>query len=213
MFATLDDLRSFIAALRIPEERRRLVEIELMDDVESRIASGVSERDALAALGDPARLRAARERIEPAFALDPFTATVRALVCALAATGVFAISSVLVTRHGYWHNLAVAFPTALCGFVVLWVLRPRGIGAAVRAEIGATVGPRLPATSRRRAVGYFVAVFLVVFNMIWAASLIGLPERLQGDLLLPWGLLFIAYGMYGLAAFRRARAARAHVHP
>jgi hypothetical protein len=209
MFASLDDLRRFISGLRIPEQRKRDVEIELIDHVESRVSSGVSETEALAALGDPDRLRGALERIEPA--LDPAGAVLRGLACALTATAVFAISSVLVPRHGSAANLAAAIPTALCGLVVLWLLAPRAIGAAVRAEVGATVESRVPATARRRAVVLFVGIHVAVFLAIWGAWVVGLPDRVRGDLLYPWGLLWLGYGTYALLAFRRARAVRALV--
>src|SRR5262249_27084501 len=140
MFKSTSELRDFVAALRIPESRRQLVEAELFDHLDSRIAAelaagedpAAAERAALAALGNPDQLRASLERIEPAFDLDPRAATVRGFAAAIAASTVFAALGELLPPRGPGMvvNIAVGSAMAACGLMVIWLLAPRGIATA-----------------------------------------------------------------------------------
>jgi hypothetical protein len=212
MFKSTDDLRTFVAGLRIPESRRQLVEQELLDHVESRIAAGASEAQALAALGDPDSLRASLERIEPAFELAPMDALARGLASALAASIFFAIAGARFQRSGHFlADLAIASLTAMVGLFVLWLVAPRGIGSAMRAEARATIAPR--ATTRRRAVKLYVGSMVLVFHAVFVAFVIGLvSEDLGNDVLYPFALLGLVFGSYALYVMRAARKVRSLVH-
>src|SRR2546427_7040137 len=128
MFKSRTELLAFVARLRIPEARRTLVEAELLDHLDSRLAAGLAaggdeakaEREALAAFGDPDQLRASLERIEPAFDIDPVRATVRGLASAILASIVFAILGELLPHQGpaiRLQLLAAWSVTALCGLI------------------------------------------------------------------------------------------------
>jgi hypothetical protein len=218
MFKSTNELRAFVAGLRIPESRRALVELELLDHVESRIASGVAagedhaaaEQHAFAVLGDPDALRASLERIEPAFEIDPVGAIVRGLASALVASIIFAIAGALFPRgHGLVENLVVAGPAALCGLGVMAMFAPRGIAAAIRSEARATIEPGRRPTATRRAVKGYLGSFILVFVATWGAWIIGLPDAVRSDVLWPFGLLGLACGPYALHVMRGARKERA----
>jgi hypothetical protein len=218
MFKSTNEVREFVARLRIPESRRTLVEVELLDHVESRIASGVAagedrataEHHALVALGDPEALRTSLEHIGPAFGLDPVRAAVRGLGSALLASVIFAIAGALFPRGvGIVENLVVALPAALCGLGVMWLLAPRGIGAAIRSEIRAAIEPGRRRTAIRRAVNGYVGSYFLVFLATWGAWLIGLPESVRNLVLWSFGLLGLACGPYALYLMRGARKERA----
>src|SRR5690242_13997028 len=68
-FRTVGELQAFVAALRVPEERREVVESELLDHFFARVADGASEREALDAFGEVACLRTRFEVVEPGFCL------------------------------------------------------------------------------------------------------------------------------------------------
>lgn len=221
MFKSKQELRDFVAGLRIPESRRTLVELELLDHLESRIAVRLAagdgqmeaEQNAFAALGDPEALRSALERVEPAFEIDPVGASARGLASAVGASIVFAIAGALFPRgDGLAANLAFASTTALCGLFVIWIVAPRGIGAALRSGARASIEPRARRTARQRAVKGYVGSMILVSLAVWAAWLfVGLPERVRDDLLWPASLLWLAYGSYGLYVMRAARKERALV--
>jgi hypothetical protein len=212
MLKSTDELRSFVAGLRIPESRRRLVEQELLDHVESRIAGGLSEAQALAALGDPDALRGLLERVEPAFEIEPLHALARGLASALAAGIVFAIIGARFQRSGpYIADIGVAAITAVIGLFVMWLVAPRGIGSAMTAEARATIAPR--ATTRRRAVKLYVGSMVLVFHVVFVAFITGLiSENLGNDVLFPFALLGLVYGLYALYLMRAARKERSLVH-
>ena len=212
MFKSLDELRVFVAGLRIPESRRQLVEQELLDHVESGIADGASEAEALAALGDPDSLRASLERIEPAFELAPVDALARGSGSAVVASIVFAIAGARFQRSGHFlGDLAIASLTAMVGLLVLWLVAPRGIGIAMRAEVRATIAPR--ATTRRRAVKLYVGSMVLVFHAVFVAFVTGvISEDLGNDVLYPFALLGLVFGAYALHLIRGARKARSLAH-
>src|SRR5438105_10825443 len=148
MFESRDQLLGFLAGLRIPGARRALVEAELLDHLDSRIAAelaagetaGDAERNALAALGDPAELRASLERIEPAFELDPRRTTLRGLAAAVASSAVFVLLGALFQVQGpYVLEVVIGVAIAPAGAAAIWLLSPLGIGAALVAEARATV--------------------------------------------------------------------------
>ena len=215
MFSTRAELERFIADLRIPEDRRRVVEAELFDHLESRLAAEVAsgnadaERTALAALGDPDRLRASLERVETAFALSPRHAILRGAGSAIVVSTVFAILGAMIPHEPIAPaNLVFAIPAAALGAVLLKLLAPRGIGAALVAEGRASIGRKPRASTRRRAaVGYVWSIF-AVFVLVWQAWLVGLPESIRNDILMPWGVLGVVFGTIALVGMQRARIER-----
>jgi hypothetical protein len=219
MFASRDELRRFIAELRIPEARRPLVEQELFDHLESAVTAEVAagktpveaERAALQALGDPAELRRSLERIESAFELEPRRVIAISLASTIATSVGFALVGPQIQRTGHYSlDLALAIVTGLAGLVVMWVAAPRGIGAAVWAEARASVEPRRPYTQRRRAAIGYVATMVGVFLVVFAGFVTGtLPESISNDILAPWAFLGLGYGIYALIVMRRARSERA----
>src|SRR2546428_4225087 len=66
-FESLGELQSFVRQLDVPEERREIVEAELLDHFFARVASGDPEDIALSAFGDPEALRIRFERVERSF--------------------------------------------------------------------------------------------------------------------------------------------------
>jgi MFS family permease len=219
MFASRDELRRFLAELRIPAARRPLVEQELLDHLESAVAAAIAagktpaeaERTALQALGDPAELRRSLERIESAFELEPRRVIAASLASTIATSIGFALVGSQIQRTGrYALDLALATVTGLAGLVVMWVAAPRGIGAAVWAEARASVEPRRPYTQRRRAALGYVASMVGVFLVVLAGFLTGaLPESIGNDILAPWAFLGLGYGIYALIVMQRARRERA----
>ena len=219
MFKSRDELRGFVAGLRIPESRRTLVELELLDHLDSRIAAELAageveakaELNALAALGEPDVLRASLETIEPAFDLDPRRALARGLASSVATTILFVTVGVLLPARGpgFAINLAVGSGIALCGLVVMWLFAPRGIGAATWAEARASTAQRIQPTTRRRAVKRYVGSILLVHATCMALFSAGL-EVIE-HALLAWGCLGLVYGPYALHVMRRARKERALV--
>jgi len=212
MLKSTEELRTFVAGLRIPESRRQLVEQELLDHVESRVAAGATEAQALAALGDPEALRGLLERVEPAFDLEPLHVLARGLASALAATFVFAVVGARFQRTGhYLTDLAIAVLTAPLGLFVMWLVAPRGIGSALRAEVRATIAPR--ATTRRRAVKLYIGSIVFVFHVVFVGFITGLiSEDLGNDVLAPMAMLGLPYGLYALYLMHRARKERTLVH-
>ena len=97
----------------------------------------------------------------------------------------------------------------------MWLIAPRGMAAAARAEARATVEPHRPPSARRRAVkGYVGSILLVPHAVFVAAILCGsVPESISSDILLPYGLLGLVYGPYALFVMRGARKERALVRP
>ncbi len=219
MFESTGELRAFIASLRIPEPRRAVLEVELLDHLESRIAAALAagtdqvqaEHEALAALGDPDQLRASLERIEPGFAIEWRHATARGLASALAAAAVFAVVGALVQRSGsYPVDLGLAAATAVLGLGVLWLFAPRGIGVAVLAEARASIELRTPASPRGRAVAGYLGSLIAVFMAVFAGFVAGvIPEAVSNDVLAPAAFIGLGYGSYALHVMRRARRERA----
>jgi hypothetical protein len=64
---SIEELRQFVADLRIPQERREVTEAELLDHVNQAISRGASEEDAVTALGDLDELKMSFEEVEPRF--------------------------------------------------------------------------------------------------------------------------------------------------
>ncbi|HET9986914.1 MAG TPA: permease prefix domain 1-containing protein [Kofleriaceae bacterium] len=219
MFASRDELRRFIAELRIPEPRRPLVEHELFDHLDSAVAAAIAagrtpaeaERTALHALGDPAELRRSLERIESAFDLEPRRVIAIGLGSTIAVSIGFALIGAQIQRTGtYALDLVLAIVAACAGLVVMWLAAPRGIGAAVWAEARATVEPRRQVTPRRRAAIGYVVSMVAVFFVVFFAFITGLaPEAICNDILAPWAFLGLGYGIYALIVMRRARGERA----
>jgi hypothetical protein len=219
MFESRDALRRFVAELRIPAARRPLVEQELFDHLESAVTAAIAagkppaeaEVAALQALGDPAELRRSLERIESAFALEPRRVIAVSLASTVATSVGFALVGSQIQRTGrYALDLALAIVTGLAGLVAMWVAAPRGIGAAVWAEARASVEPRRAYTPRRRAAVGYVASMVGVFLVAFAGFVTGaLPESISNDILAPWALLGLGYGIYALIVMRRARNERA----
>jgi hypothetical protein len=219
MFGSRDELGRFLAELRIPAARRPLVEQELFDHLDSAVTAAIAagkppaeaETAALQALGDPAELRRSLERIEPAFELEPRRVVAIGLTSTIATSVGFAGVGSQIQRTGSDAlDVALALVTGLAGLVVMWVAAPRGIGAAVWAEARASVEPRRPYSQHRRAaIGYVlsvVGVFLVVFFGFVSGIV---PEAIGNDILAPWALPGLGYGIYALIVMQRARRERA----
>jgi len=215
MFASRDELRRFIAELHIPDDRRALIEAELFDHLDSSVAAATgqppaeAERAALRALGDPEVLRRSLERIEPAFELSPRRATAIGLGSTVATSiGFILIGSQLQDTGHYAFDLALATATGLVGLVAMRLAAPRGMGAAVWAELRASVAPHPAMTIRRRAVLGYVGSMLAVFFAVFFAFIAGASDRICNDILAPWALLGLGYGTYALLQMRRARRER-----
>src|SRR5579859_6790550 len=69
-FQSLSELRAFVTGLDVPEERREIVEAELLDHFFARVAGGSSEAEALRAFGDAEALRIRFEPVERGFHLS-----------------------------------------------------------------------------------------------------------------------------------------------
>lgn len=217
MLTSRTSLEDFVARLRIPASRREVIEQELLDHVESRIAAEIAggrsaaeaEQIALASLGELETLRASIERVEPAFELGVASTIARGSGSAVATSIGFAIFGALIPHGpGVAAAVAVAVPAAVLGFGLMWLLAPRGIGAAMVAEARASLGSP-PSTTRRRAVKGYGWSIVGVFHAIWGASLLGLlSDPIRDSMLMPWGLLGLVLGPCALVVFRRARRER-----
>src|SRR3954470_7205702 len=124
MFRSRDELRRFVAELRIPAARRPLVEQELLDHLDSAVTAAIAagkapaeaEHTALQALGDPAELRRSLERIEPAFELEPRRVVAIGLTSTIATSVGFAVVGSQIQRTGsYPLDLVLAIVTSLAG--------------------------------------------------------------------------------------------------
>lgn len=164
-FRSLRELQSFVRSLDVPEERREVVEAELLDHFFARIGDGATEAEALAAFGAKEALRIRFEPVERGFRLtrrDAVRDGARlggAFLTAAAAAALTSGAYWWVWRqlwfqmtdawHPRWALDAIGraaevgqFTDALIqiGFTVAflaWALRARRWGRGLRAEIGA----------------------------------------------------------------------------
>jgi hypothetical protein len=219
MFRTRSELHQFVAGLRIPDSRRALVEGELHDHLESRIAielargadAASAEHTALVALGDPDQLRRSLEQIEPAFEISPRSALVKGFASAIGSAILFAVVGVLFPRGpGIVENLIVAVPVVSCALCLMWIIGPRGISTAIRAEARSSSRSASRSSVTRRAVKGYLGAFVALFLAVWGSSLAGMPDSIVHGILWPFGLLGIVYGSYVLHVMHDARRERAH---
>jgi hypothetical protein len=85
---TRQALAAFVASLAIPEERREVVLVELLDHFDNAARDGIDP-----AFGDLGELRARLERVEPAFRFGVVEAIARALLTNLALGVAVALAS------------------------------------------------------------------------------------------------------------------------
>lgn len=164
-FQSLRELQSFVRSLDAPEERREVVEAELLDHFFARIAEGASEAEALAAFGSQEALRIRFEPVERGFVLTRLDAVrdgarvgaafFGASLCAAFVSGAYwsIWRQVWFAIDGGWHNrlamealdYAANFGSLTdgalqIGFAVAflaWALRSRRWARGMRAEVGA----------------------------------------------------------------------------
>ena len=176
-FQSLRELQSFVRSLDVPEERREVVEAELLDHFFARLSDGATEAEALAAFGAEGALRIRFEPVERGFGLTRAQAARGGAALGLA---VFAAASVLIFgREVFWTVLEAcgllrvhtpAFVSAAADFAVAF-----GTATALVLRVALTVlairlfAPRRRAVTLREEPGAS-ALELVVLSAITLAS-------------------------------------------
>lgn len=159
-FRSLRELQSFVRSLDVPDDRRDVVEAELLDHFFARIGDGATEAEALAAFGAQDALRVRFEPVERTFRFtrrDAIRDGARlgiAFLVAMAVSGVAASAAEWVAYGGIeifarlganvrtlWDDWYWVFPAAsygariAIGFAAILFARPRrGIAAPGRVR-------------------------------------------------------------------------------